>query len=167
MSTHFLYRPHVSADGMIVTPDLALARLTLELDGGVYPLPVRRLATDAIVQSVGAIAHLAIAFVAGSFGAMVAPACVLLPSSRAPQAADIALSRQATRLAAASRSLTVGWAGEAHVTVLPVTELPYGVIRVVSAGAPRPVSDQALRVRMVAGAFAIEHRFEAERVEAA
>lgn len=166
MSTHFLYRPHVSADGMIVTPDLALARLILELDGVAHPLPARRLATDAIVQSVGVSARPAIAFVAGSSGTIVAPACVLLPSSGAPQAADIALSRQATRFAAAA-VLTVGWIDQALVAVPPVAELPYGAIRIVVAGTTRPLTNKALILRMAAGALAIEHRFEAERVEAA
>jgi hypothetical protein len=167
MSTHFLYRPHVSADGMIVTPDLALARLTVDLDGHAHALPVQRLATDAIVQSVGAAARPAIAFVAGSYGTIVAPACVLLPSSGDPRAADIALSRQATRLAAAAGALTVGWAEAAQIAVAPIGEFPYGAIGIVVAGPSRPLAGGTLSVRMAAGAFAVEHRFEAERVEAA
>jgi hypothetical protein len=152
---------------MIVTPDLALARLSLDLDGRAHALPVQRLATDAIVQSVGGAARPAIAFVAGSYGTIVAPACVLLPTSGDPCAVDVALSRQATRLAAGADALTVGWADATQIAVAPVAELPYGAITLVVVGAARPISGDVLRVRMALGAFAVEHRFEAERVEAA
>lgn len=166
MSTQFLFRPHIDADGMVVTPDLALSRLVVVLGGASHPTPVLRLATDSIVQFADpeAVVLPAAAFVAASYGDLAVPACVILPRAGVA-GVDIALSRQAWRLKDVAGDLALGWADAAAAHIgAPAEPLAPGAIRVVPLYVDRAAAAGAYAVRLSAGARALVHRFELERV---
>lgn len=150
MATQFIYQPHIHADGMVITPDLPLGFLAMLLPDGLFRVPVKRMATDQGAQAVNldSTLHAALAIVAASEGAIVAPALVVLPGpaltlpARAA-AAEVLVSRQCWRLKHVAGSLIAEMPGsamgpvdaEASIRSVGGEELmlPYGRALVVAA----------------------------------
>ncbi len=118
MATQFIDLPCIHAGGMVVTPDLALARVLVAAGGPPVALPARRLASDQQVQAIhsGVVPHPALALVAASAGTLAVPAGVLADPAlggAALHAADLVIARQAFRLRdmPPAAALTVALAG--------------------------------------------------------
>lgn len=165
MLTQFLYRPHIAADDMVVTPDLALERLVVVRDAARHAVPIGRLATGSIVQfaDAAAIVHPAIAFVAGAYGDLAVPAAAIVPQVGVP-GIDIALSRQAWRLKDVAENLEVGWCDAGSVAArAPQSALAPGSIEIVLFRDTRSAGPYRYAIRLAAREREIVYRFELEQ----
>ncbi|MCC5983019.1 MAG: hypothetical protein JJU42_01530 [Rhodobacteraceae bacterium] len=173
MAMQFIYQPHVRAEGMVITPDLPLARVLVALgDAAPVAVPARRLVTDQQVQVARAAVtlHPALALVAASEGTLAVPACVLtdpdlLATGDAGRAAvDVVLSRQAWRLDAMGglEALTVAMEGGETLPCIALADmlaacrtgdgkLPYGMALIGASARNMAAGDGGRRVLTLQG----------------
>lgn len=168
MATQFIYQPHIDGDGMVITPDLPLSRLSLRFTEGEYPLPVRHLATDQQVQAVDCSSYIqpGVLVVAASEGAIVAPGAAILSGgidylpTRAA-CSDVAVGRRAWRASRIGRDVQVQLDDRAMVPVSVVADhLRPGQAILIMSHVTKTIADGMHRIRLHAGGKVLTHAFE-------